>query len=224
MTLSLGIVNVAIFVLFIYLCYGAWRDFAVADETPQHRDRLIALLQDPAKLPKALLHLIVSKTVHTKTWDQEEELKTLLDNAEDSSGVDGDIECRFEIATHGDIDEGAPTDDFLVEADEGTMPTSLPVAGASEARFTEEHRASALEVFMRSDLDSSGTLNSDEEAKQLLIFISYKLQDVVARDLTPEVLERKTAKLIEIDLKENPMDFEAFWEWFVENFGGEKNA
>ena len=251
LTLSLGIVNLAIFVLFCYLCYSAWRDLVVEDETSRCRDRLTALLQS-ANLPQALLELVVSKTVHTKTFDQEEELKVLLAKAEGGNlasetehaagpceeprsdpgtemAVFGELTtggigvASFEITTHGDIEEGTSTNHFPAETDEGTGTTSPSAAGASNARFTKKDKAEVLEIFTRCDLDASGTLNSNEEAEQLLTFAMYKLQDVIGRGVTPEVLESKTKKLIDTDLKSNPMDFETFWEWFVENFD-EKDA
>lgn len=222
--MSLGLVNLAIFVLFVYLCYCSWRDLAVKDETPHRRDQLTGLLEGghvgakSTRATSALFQYIINRIVHTKTSDQEEELKTLLDNAEDSIGIDGDLES-FEIATHGDIEEGTQSNDFPVETEDGAATTSPSAAGASEARFTEEHKAKARELFTRSDLDASGTLNSDDEAKQLLTFILYKLTDVVGEGMTPEVLEKKTKELIDTDLEANPLDFETFWEWFMENFG-----
>ena len=100
--------------------------------------------------------------------------------------------------------------------------TSPSAAGVYEAaRFTKNDKAEVLEIFTRCDLDASGTLNSNEEAEQLLTFAMYKLQDVIGRGVTPDVLESKTKKLIDTDLKSNPMDFETFWEWFVENVGEE---
>ena len=243
LTLSLGIVNLAIFVLFCYLCYSAWRDLVVEDETPHRRDRLTALLQ-AAKLPQPLLELIVSKAVHTKTFDQEEELKVLLAKAEGGDlvseteqaagpceeprsdpgtemAVFGESTTRgigvasFAITTHGDIEEGTSTNHF---PDEGMGTTSPSAAGAFKVGFTEKDKAAALEVFTRCDLDASGTLNSNEEAKQLLTFTVYKLQDVVGA-VASETLESKAKELIDTELESNPMDFEAFWDWFVENFG-----
>ena len=43
--------------------------------------------------------------------------------------------------------------------------------------------------------------------------------------VTPQLLDSKTKELIATNLEENPMDFEAFWAWFVEAFGdGEGDA
>ena len=96
-----------------------------------------------------------------------------------------------------------------------SWPDPAPVTIVSGG---EKDKAAALEVFARCDLDASGTLNSNEEAKQLLTFTVYKLQDVVGA-VASEGLESKAKELIDTELESNPMDFEAFWDWFVENFG-----
>ena len=36
-------------------------------------------------------------------------------------------------------------------------------------------------------------------------------------DATPEWVEEKIDELFEMDTEQNPMDFEAFWAWFVKS-------
>jgi hypothetical protein len=81
-TMSLAMVNIGIAVLFCYLSYCTLRDLVVEDEAPHRREQLTALLQNGSKLSKELLQWIVTKAVHTKTSDQDEELKAFLNNQE----------------------------------------------------------------------------------------------------------------------------------------------
>ena len=104
------------------------------------------------------------------------------------------------------------------------MSVAASPEAPSNGSFTEEHRAKALSLFMRYDLDGSGTINSDEEASQLLLAMSYSLKDGVKGELTPELLDSKTKEIIATNLEENPLDFEAFWAWFVGAFGEDEGG
>ena len=57
------------------------------------------------------------------------------------------------------------------------------------------------------------TLNSNDEAVNILT----KAAGALLLDTTPEWVEKKIDELFEMDTEQNPMDFEAFWAWFVKS-------
>ena len=77
---------------------------------------------------------------------------------------------------------------------------------------------------MRSDVDRSGDINTRDEAKQLLTTIAFTLKDVMPVKLSPEILAGKIEELAATDLEANPMDFAAFWSWFVAAFDDKDNG
>jgi len=99
------------------------------------------------------------------------------------------------------------------------MPSAPPQMGhvdqatlvVVDQGFSAEDKSTAQKLFARFDLDSSGTLNSSDEAMQLLTGLCYTLKVPISA----EALENKAGQIMGHD---DPMDFDEFWQWFVTTF------
>merc|ERR1711918_103746 len=96
-----------------------------------------------------------------------------------------------------------------IETAQGSEPDMLEPNG-----FTAAERDRAQLLFQRYDLDSSGTLNSWQEAQQITWNIVFSFDMVISQD----DVEARMTQLRGVE--EDEMEFEAYWAWFQEMFGG----
>ena len=217
MTFSLGAVNAAIVILFVYLCYCALRDATMVDEMPRRREQLTALLA-PAKLSKKLLQLFVRRVA-----DQEAELKTLLDNEDEVKSVDDDkSECDAE---HMVVIDKDPTQDASIIPN-NSIGIDMAVFGTENKFDDDTHNLAGivtshldideyLVMFDRYDFDKSGTINSTEELQQLSTNVVYVL---TRKQVIENQVDDDCAGLIEAaHLGPNGMSPREFLQWFRDN-------
>jgi len=224
MTFSLGAVNAAIVILFVYLCYCALRDATMEDEMPRRREQLTALLA-PAKLSKKLLQSIVMSVMirYSKTADQEAELKTLLDNGDEVKSVDDDkSECDAE---HMVVIDKDPTQDASIIPN-NSIGIDMAVFGTENKFDDDTHNLAGivtshldideyLVMFDRYDFDKSGTINSTEELQQLSTNVVYVL---TRKQVIENQVDDDCAGLIEAaHLGPNGMSPREFLHWFRDN-------
>jgi len=118
--------------------------------------------------------------------------------------------------------------DKLGETDKGTPPLYDESPGLPMQKTGDENvvvvdvpaaentamQADVLKMFQRYDLDGSGTINTVQEAEQLMFNV------LVTHDMTAKAGydRRNAASELSALVSERPMDFEHFWSWLESRF------